>query len=83
MKSEDKIRNVLLEEYNLPEYSPEDAGEKWKEIAKKEWTIREWEWITTYIRLRNWKELKLELWGRYDNEWNLDYKINTIYPYKE
>ena len=81
-KAEEKIENGLLEEYWLPRYSPENAGKYWKKVAEEEWIIEEWEWIKTIVNV-NWKEIEIEIWWKYDSEWNLDLTIQTIYPYKE
>ncbi len=80
MKAEKEVKKVLLEENWLPEYSPENAGKYWKDVKvdwKKVWEVR------TRIKLENGKEIEIELWGRYDNEWKLDYSIQTFYPYSE
>jgi hypothetical protein len=31
-KAEEKVKNVLLNKYGLPEYSIENAGKKWKYV---------------------------------------------------
>ncbi len=32
------------------------------------------------IKLDNWKEIELEIWGKYDETWNLDFQVETLYP---
>ena len=70
-KVESRIKKVLLEDYWLPKYSPENASKYWKNIKWKEIKIR--------VSI-NWKEIELEIWWKYDNEWKLDFTIQTIYP---
>ena len=68
-KAEENIKDILLNEYNLP--LKWEAWVDWKVIAKKD--IKE-----TFII--NWKPIELKLWWKYNNNWNLDFRIITLYP---
>ncbi len=73
-KAYDNIKNILLNEYNLP--LKWEAWVDWKKIVvnwKVVWDIKE----TFTI---NWKPIELKLWWKYDSNWNLDFIINTLYP---
>jgi len=70
--AEENIKDILINDYNLPLYSRENAWKYWK--------IVKWKEIKYKIKLENWKEIELELWWKYDNNWNLDFAIRTLYP---
>jgi hypothetical protein len=77
VKVEEKIKDVLTKEYGLPEYAPEYAGKYWKNVnLDSAWKSIP---VKTIINV-NWKKIELEIWWKYNNEWKLDFTIQTIYP---
>jgi len=77
-KAEEKIKDVLLNKYGLPEYSIENAGKKWKYVKVNGYPV--WE-IKMEVEV-NAKKIELEVWWRYDENGKLDYTIYTFYPAK-
>jgi hypothetical protein len=78
MNAEENIQSILVNKYWLSvKWS---AWKYWKEEAIELWKINEWEWIYYKCKLENSKEIELDLWWRYDNNWNLDFTIVTLYP---
>ncbi len=77
-KAEDNIKAILLNEYNLP--LKWEAWVYWKQQAVNDKLLENWEWIYYKVKLDNWEPIELDLWWRYDSNWNLDFRINTLYP---
>jgi len=75
-KAEENIKDILINQYNLPlKWTP---WSYWKNMNLDNNEVPQP--IIKKIKLDNWKEKELDLWWRYDNEWNLDFSIITLYP---
>ena len=65
----DRIENILINKYNLPLKSTPWAD--WRSVIN-------WDIVENFVI--NWMNVAVRLWWKYDEYWNIDYVIYTLFP---
>lgn len=73
-----KIKDII-KKYNLPT-TWVTPWAYWKDIAINNWTLESWNYPSITINVPWKNSIELNVWWKYDENWNLDYSIVTLFP---